>query len=521
MGRGSRVIRQRLVAGTVSNVAGKLTAVGTWFLLTPFILSRLGPHGYALWVLTGAIASYGFLLDFGIGGAIVKYVSEHVARGERRKAGEVVATAQWLYVGFGTVAVVLSILAAPVLVELLRIAPADHDTALTLVILTGANVATAIAFTPPMSVLRGLQRYDLYNGVSMFNSLLEAATTVIALLAGWGVVGLVALLIPANLATWVASSYLLKRVAPDLPLGWRGASMEAARRIVSFSSSLFAIDVSNRLQTKTDEFIIAMFRTVNAVTPYALARKLGDLAELASVQFLKVIMPLASELDAGDAAPKLRKLYIVASRVALAVAVPVAVILVVIGSKILTLWVGAEYAGYGNLLAVLAIARLIAITQWPASEILLGMGRHRFVAVMAIGAGLAHIGLSVLLLLQFGLLGVGVGTLIPYMFTSLCVVTPYANRTLGLSWGTALREIWAPGLVPGIAAGTVLWALAREITSPSFAMLGGWVLVTFVIYGVGYVSMPAAAAERQLIADTFASGTRYLRRLAPAVSRFV
>src|SRR5207249_4187413 len=53
------VIRYRLLIGTLSNCAGKVTAVGIWFFLTPFVLDRLGPHEYALWVLTGAMASYG------------------------------------------------------------------------------------------------------------------------------------------------------------------------------------------------------------------------------------------------------------------------------------------------------------------------------------------------------------------------------------------------------------------------------------------------------------------------------
>jgi O-antigen/teichoic acid export membrane protein len=513
------MIRQRLVTGTVSNVVGKATAVGTWFLLTPFILSRLGPHGYALWVLTGSIAAYGFLLDFGIGGAIVKYVAEHGARREHHKAAELVATAQWLYIACGVVAVAVSIVAAPFAVTALHVGAGDYDTSVKLIVLTAMNVASVIAIMPALSVLRGLQRYDLYNLVMIFNSILEAITTITALTAGWGVVGIVAMLVPATLVTGVAAAYLVKRIAPDLSLGWRGARVRAARQIFGFSSSLFAIDVANKMQTKTDEFIIAMLRTVNAVTPYALARKLGDIAELAAVQFLKVIMPLASELDAADQAVKLRTLYIVASRIAMAVAVPIAVILIVIGSTILTLWVGEQYARYGTLLAVMAIGRLVATTQWPASEILLGMARHRFVAMTSIAAGVTHIVLSMLLLPRFGLIGVSVGALVPTVVMALCVVMPFANRTLKISWSTVAREIWIPGLLPGVVAAVVLSLLQQGTAQPSLFVVGGWIVATVVTYFAAYISMPAAEAERQLVCDIFATGTRCFRRLVPDASR--
>jgi len=73
------MIRRRLLTGTLSNFAGRFTTAGIWFVLTPFLLARLEPDGYALWVLMSAVASYGSLLELGIGGAVVKYVAEHVA----------------------------------------------------------------------------------------------------------------------------------------------------------------------------------------------------------------------------------------------------------------------------------------------------------------------------------------------------------------------------------------------------------------------------------------------------------
>jgi O-antigen/teichoic acid export membrane protein len=495
------MIRQRLLAGIASNVLGKFAAVAIWFVLTPFILRRVGPGGYALWVLMGAISSYGFLLDFGIGGGVVKYVAEHTARGEYKLAQAMIASARWLYLAIALAAVALGVAVAPYVPGWLGVDVAQHTAARWVVILTALNVAVTIAFTPPMSVLRGLQRHDLYNGVSIANSVVEAAAMTTALVAGWGVVGMMAAAIPVSVATGFASARLVRKTAPELPVGWRGGSPAAMRHLVSFSASLFAIQFAGRLQTKTAEFIIAAFGALASVTPYALARRLGGIAELIAVQCFKVVMPLASQLDASSDGTRLRTLYIVASRVAVGVAIPIAVVLTLLGAPILEHWVGREYAAHAHLVALLSWAGVIATSQWPAVEILQGMARHRVVAVASLAGGVANVGLSIALLPVLGLVGVALATVIATAATAFFIVTPFANRRLGVSTIASIRDIWVPALVPGCAIALMLWLLIASVPSPSLVVLSIWISAAAMAYIAGYLAMPACGAERQLVSD--------------------
>src|SRR5262249_16133486 len=87
------VIRRHVVCSTVSNYGAKLITLGIWFFLTPFILHQLGPTGYGIWILVGSVVAYGALLNFGMTGAIVKYIAEHRAKGESEQAQSLVATA--------------------------------------------------------------------------------------------------------------------------------------------------------------------------------------------------------------------------------------------------------------------------------------------------------------------------------------------------------------------------------------------------------------------------------------------
>jgi O-antigen/teichoic acid export membrane protein len=506
------MIRRRLLTGTLSNFAGRFTTAGLWFVLTPFVLARLEPSGYALWVLMSAVASYGSLLELGIGGAVVKYVAEHVARGERDAAMKVISSSFLVYLGLGIATFAVSVAIAPALSHFLTLPAGDRSIAAWLVIVTGLYVGISIAFTPWTSLLRGLQRHDLANGVQVIGSLLLAAATVTALLVGWGVLGMVAMNVPVNIVMGLASAALCRRAAPDLIRAWRGVDLATLRRITSFSTSLFVIDVAACLRSKSDAFVIALFRPISAVTPYALAKKLADLNDLVVTQFLKVLVPLASELDAGDRARKLRTLHIVASRLALAVAIPIAVVLIVVGEAVLSVWVGPEYAQYAGLVDVLAIASLLATAQAPAARILQGIARHRIVAATSIAAGVANVALAVLLLPRFGLMGAAVASLIPAAVTAFAVIMPFANRTLSVTWRDAMREIWLPGVLPGVVAGVVLCILYRATPAPSSVMLAAWIVTTMLAYAVVYLLMPASSAERRLLSDGLSGGLSFLSR---------
>jgi O-antigen/teichoic acid export membrane protein len=397
---------------------------------------------------------------------------------------------------------------------LLGVAPEQHRTASILVALTGLHMAIALMVVPPSAVLRGLQRYDLHNTIIVVNSIVEGAAVAGVLLAGFRVVGMLVAMIVVNGLTGLATIVLVKRIAGDIPLGVRGAHRTAFRRIVSFSSSMFAIQLGSRMYNKSDEFVIAAAYALSGVTPYALARKIAELCEMVAAQFAGVLLPFASELDASDDRIALRKLYVTASRVALATVVPIAAIAGVTGSDILRLWVGPEYARYSILIVMLAAAAVLMTSQRPAVEVLMGMAQHRIVAITSVIAGVCNIVVSIVLLRRFGLVGVALGTLVPTAVMSLGVVGPFANRRLGVSWRTSVYDIWLPAIVPAIPAATLLWSLQRAFPGPTAVVLAGWIAAALTVYGVGFICMPASKAERRLVGESLAGGCRLFRRTA-------
>jgi O-antigen/teichoic acid export membrane protein len=503
------LIARRVAIGSASNLAGKAVALVTWFLLTPFILGQLGPVEYGIWVLVGSLGAYGYLLDLGVAGAVVKYVAEYRARNEWGEAHALVATALRVYLVLGAAVVLLAAGAAVVAPVVLNIPEAEHQATSWAIFFVGLSIGTSLAFMPATSILRGLQRYDLYNLIVTSGTLVTAAATVIVLAAGGGLVGIVAVNVPVTVLTQLASVALVRRVAPELDFSWHGGGRREVRMITRFSSALFAINVSTNLQTKTDELVIAAFLPVAAVTPYALARRLSEFSLVLTDQFVKVHLPLASELDAVRDAVRLRAVCILSLRLTLAVLVPLSLVLIVFAQPILVAWVGEAYAGAAELVVILAVAGLFRGVEWPLATLLQGMARHAPIAALSIVSGVANLGLSIVLVQVLGVAGVAYGTLIPTAIEAM-VILPYGLRVMGIGFGAGVRQTLVPPLVPAVPMGLALLGM-REWLAPTGIDFLVPAAVGMAIYGGVYALLASTRPEREIMRSLAGTALRRFR----------
>jgi O-antigen/teichoic acid export membrane protein len=507
-------IRRRVVTATVSNYAGRLVSLATWFVLTPLMLTRLGPTEYGLWVLVGSLVAYGWLLNAGIQGAIIRYVAACRARGDADLASRVVATSLCCDSILGLLAIALSVAVAPLVPTLFQIPPAEEPTTRWLVVLMGVGIGVTIPCEVGGAVLRGLHRYDLSNLVDGIATLLNVGAIVMVLLAGGGLLAVVTVGIPVTLSSQVLSVALSRKMAPDLRWRWRDIDPKLVPSIIRFSWPLVLSQTATLLQRKSDEIVIAVFLPVSFVTPYSLAHRLSDICRDLTKQFTAPFLPLASELDARHDSVRLRSLFVGGVRLSLAMYLPLALTATVLARPILRLWVGPAYADNVVLVAILSLAGVMVSTEWLATAVLQGMARHRRQGVVAFAASVGNVAVSAVLVTRLGLLGVALGTLLAAA-VEYAIVMPYAARVIGVSMGDWLRRILVPTCVPGGVMAGVLYWIELNAEPQSLPALLAAAALGVAVFAASYLTLGASQSERQLCWG-FALGTL---RLAQAHTR--
>jgi O-antigen/teichoic acid export membrane protein len=506
-------ISRHVVRSTASNVVGQLLIMCVWFGLTPFIVQELGAADYGLWMLVASIVAYGNLLDLGVGSAVTKYVAELRAVGRSEQASDLIATALRMYCAIGILVIAATVPFALVFPHLFHIAPHQQSAARWVVLLTGVGLAVQLPAATAYAVLRGLQRFDLNNLISVTATLTQGLVTVLVLLLGGGVIGLAATVAPLTLLTQIPMQIVIRRIAPDLRFGWRGARRALLPTVASFSAALVVINGGAVLKTKTDEIVIAGALPVAAVAPYSIARRVAELPTLLTYQFVRILFPLASELHgAGDHA-RIRTLYVASTRVTLALFVPIGSALMVLAQPFLVAWVGPQYAADARVTVILVAAAMLDIAIWQAACILQGTNAHRMLALFGGSAALLNLGLSIVLVRSIGVVGVALGTLIAAGLEVL-VVVPFAMRRYRVRAVSMVRDALAPALLPAVPSVCVLLLARAALTPSSIPAVGLVGALGGLVYAAGYLSFAASSAERLLLLRLLRTGQKLARARA-------
>jgi O-antigen/teichoic acid export membrane protein len=146
---------------------------------------------------------------------------------------------------------------------------------------------------------------------------------------------------------------------------------------------------------------------------------------------------------------------------------------------------------------------------WPGLIVLMAAERHRPLAWMAIGSGIANLVLSIILVRRFGLVGVALGTLIPTVVEAAFFFLPYVLRTLDVTLVHLVREVYLR-VAPAALALTAILVLGRVLVdSPSIVEILGVVTAGGVVYVSVYVSVGATTAERRFYGGLAASMARH------------
>jgi hypothetical protein len=102
--------------------------------------------------------------------------------------------------------------------------------------------------------------------------------------------------------------------------------------------------------------------------------------------------------------------------------------------------------------------------------VLKGAGCHRLLAFSNAGAALANVGLSLLWIRRYGLIGQAMGTLVPVAFTSIVILWPAACRRVGIGAGEAfVKAVW-PALWPVAVMAVVVVPMRDALPARLYAV---------------------------------------------------
>ena len=418
-----------------------------------------------------------------------------------------------IYTAIGLVALVaVGALAAVVVPRFPNLSASEIRTAQWVVAILGLRTALAFPMGLYGAVTTARQRFALTGWIAVAVALLQGAATYVILSAGYGLLTLVAVSTAISASSYAAYIAAAKQTFPRMRMSVRHFSTSQAREVTAFSLYLFLISIAAHVGLNVDNLIIGAYLGTSAIAVYTVASRLADYQRQLCGQFSGLLFPVVVRFDASRDAAALKTTLLDGTRISLGLVVGVTVCLVAFGDALIARWMGPGFAGSVSPLYPLALLGVVVVGQGPAGSILLATGRHRLVAVASIIDIVVKLTLTIALVRPYGLLGVAMGTLVPYAILNVGLLVPVACRSVGVSLRAFAASVTAPAIVAALPA-ALLAAFLRTASRPESLTA---IIVESTLVGTVYVMAFCLLGLRS------GDRTRYLgsmRRMAVAFSR--
>lgn len=379
------------------------------FVLTPYIVFSLGMEDFGLLAVFGSLASYLGLLDFGIGGTFVKFVTEYTEKDDVPAARQVLTFGTLFYLAFGLVLAIPVFAFSPAIVGLFKMAPGTQPHAVIVFREFFALVVASMALGIPGTATVAKQRMDLAIRNNFVGYLVYVPVVAVLLYLRWGINALV-----AAQAVQIAVSATLQYVTARRLFGplWhdpRALETRVIRRMFGFGGWTQVTGLLNVFTLDAGRFICASFISVAAVTYYEIGGKLAYISRTLPNYLVDAVSPAAAAADAHADTGRLDRIQLAGSLYLLLLTTVIAGFVVGACGPIVRVWMGVEYPYVEGITALLAVGYVASSSGTVGLAMLRSTGRPDLEA-LCVGVGAAvNVVATIVLAPAFGIVGVAAG----------------------------------------------------------------------------------------------------------------
>jgi O-antigen/teichoic acid export membrane protein len=271
-------------------------------------------------------------------------------------------------------------------------------------------------------IQRGLQEGNIdsfWNGAAALLSLLFVY---ISIQKDAGLLGYVIAFLSGPLLAYLASNiHYLFISRKDLRPRFANIERAIAKNLFAVGGLFFVLQIAVVIQGQADNVIIANMLGPAEVTTYSICMKLFLIPPMLFGLILTPLWPAYREAFAGGDMQWVKRIFFKSMRWTFLISMPSAFILVLLGEKIIELWVGHDVTPSIELLVGCGIWLVFSTVGGAVAVFLNGLQLVKVQLVVAISTAIMNLALTILLIPKIGAAGAVFGSVIAYF---ICTVLP-------------------------------------------------------------------------------------------------
>ena len=408
---------------------------GSSFILTPFMLSVWSQQIFGVYQLSMTVAGYFMLLDMGLHNAIVKFMSEFRFRNEKDKEN--------LFCGFLIYFYgLLSLLIAVIGLTLINYFPNifansltenEIDLAVKLFIIMLLNTTLNLFFNTFIGIANAYEKFKLIRYREITKILLRFILILYLLKLNYTPFAIIITDTILNLTYNLSITYIVFfdiKIRPKI----KGLTLGFIKKIFNYTFFLFINVLAFQLFWMIGNLVLGITTSSSVVAVYSIGMLVNSYFQSFSAVIQGVLMPGVSKMvEMKSTNDALLNESVKIGRITLIMLLLPTFGFIFLGKKFIILWAGDNYVTSYYITMIIIIPQIFSFIQSVPANVMLIKEKHKLRALILVCISFINIGLTIILVKKYGVIGAAISTSISFIFGYLLFSNIYYHFAIDIN----------------------------------------------------------------------------------------
>jgi O-antigen/teichoic acid export membrane protein len=447
--------KQKLVRNTIFSYVLNFWNLIIGIVLFPFIVKFVGLELAGIWFLVSEIVGHFGLLELGVTPSVIRHTAFFVARGNKKLVNQNANTSLVFLSFMGIVTGGIIALVGYYFVGYFHISAELIPTAQKVFYAVGLMTVLSFPLSTFGGIVKGLQRYDLSVKIELLSSIVRVTVIFVMFALGFTILALIVGQFAEMLVRWCGFVFSAFKNVPYLKLNLKYVKFKELLRVIKYGIKILYLDSLKEVIFKTDRVVVSLFLPVSYVTFYEAGYKIFATIKRFYNVIFTAMMPAAVELYAQGKNRLIKELYFRATKYASMSFLIMSIPMLFFASYVLDLWVGKDFRQYAYVAQILLVHLFFFANHAAAYLIFKAKDKLKEFLLLESIVMVFNITISIILVRRIGLIGVVLGTTIPFVLLEpfyLKVVFKDLRITIKEQFKNVWLKVYFPAVFSTIAA---------------------------------------------------------------------
>ncbi len=422
---------QQIKFGAIISYGTIVFHIVAGLIYTPWLISQIGQSDYGLYTLATSLITL-FVMDFGLGAAISRYVSRYKAQNNQLAVNNFLGMIYKLYM-IVDAAILLVLVGYFFLLDkfYVNLSVEELEKFKIIYIIIATFSVISFPFSNLNGILTAYENFIVLKLCDFFNKALNIALVVIALMFGWGVYALVSVHAIVGLLTIAVKLLVIKQKTP-VKVNFKHFDKSMLKEIFGFSMWTTVGNILQRLILGISPSIIAAVCATGSVEVaiFGLASTVEGYVYTFATAINGMFMPKISKIIVdGKKDTDLMPLMVKVGRIQLMLIGLVSVGFLALGkSFIVDVWDKPDFANSYYCAVLLLLPNMLYLPMQIANTTLVVENKVKIQAQVFMAMSAVNVALSLFFSHFWGAIGAALAVFVAYLVRIILMIVVYQKK---------------------------------------------------------------------------------------------